>query len=110
MWLYMVCGGALGEPPSHTLRMAAPRIVQLAVCTPDLKPLQPTPLRGSAHSAALLRPGLLPSPTPASGCLQGPAHAIMMTLKSSQFQGSRRNVKSSMQKPRASILMRDSKV
>lgn len=50
--------------------------------------------------------GPLAAPTPASG----PAHAIVMTLKSSQFQGSRRNVKSSMQKPRASILMRDSKV
>lgn len=54
---------------------------------------------------------LLPSsPSSTSGCAPGPAHAIVMTLKSSQFQGSRRNVKSSMQKPRASILMRDSKV
>ena len=33
-----------------------------------------------------------------------------MTMKSSQFHGSRRNVKLSMQKPLDSILMRDSKV
>lgn len=37
-------------------------------------------------------------------------HAMEMTMKSSQFHGSRRNVKSSMQKPLDRILMRDSKV
>jgi len=37
-------------------------------------------------------------------------HAMEMTMKSSQFHGSRRNVKLSMQKPLDSILTRDSKV
>lgn len=37
-------------------------------------------------------------------------HAMTMTLKSSQFQGSRRKVKGPTQNPLASILMSDSKV
>ena len=37
-------------------------------------------------------------------------YAMEMTMKSSQFQGSRRNVKLSIAKPRATILVRDSKV
>lgn len=110
MWLYMAGGGAVGEPPNQTLGMETPRAVQLTVFILDLKPLQSTPRRGAACSATLSE--AWPSPLP---CLSlrmplTPAHAIMMTLKSSQFQGSRRNVKSSMQKPRASTLMRDSNV
>lgn len=87
----------------------SPRIGQPTVCTPDPPPGSP-PSEGRPPRLPCLRPGPLPFPSRAPGRPQGPAHAIMMTLKSSQFQGSRRNVKSSMQKPRASILMRDSKV
>lgn len=75
-------------------------------CDPHGSPLP----KGQPTQLPSLKPGPLPSPSSALGRPLGPAHAIMMTLKSSQFQGSRRNVKSSMQKPRASILMRDSKV
>lgn len=37
-------------------------------------------------------------------------HAMTMTLKSSQFQGSLKNVNFPKQKPRAKILTRDSNV
>ena len=109
---YVLCGGHPdGQPPSQTRRVTGPGKVQPTVCMPDHSPAaqprrvtQPTQLPSP-------RPGPLPSLASASRRPPGaPAHAIMMTLKSSQFQGSRRNVKSSMQKPRARILMRDSKV
>lgn len=42
--------------------------------------------------------------------LKRETYANVMTVKSSQFHGSRRNVKSSKQKPLARILISDSKV
>lgn len=103
------CGGGIGRASKPDPSNGSPSN-QAAHGAPARHPRSP-PLPGSQHTQLpSLRPGPLPSPSSASGCPPGPAHAIVMTLKSSQFQGSRRNVKSSMQKPRASILMRDSKV
>lgn len=110
------CGaGAQGWRGTARVSKPDPGVTALESDSPPSAHLTPPspgspPSEGRPPRLPCLRPGPLPFPSRAPGRPQGPAHAIMMTLKSSQFQGSRRNVKSSMQKPRASILMRDSKV
>lgn len=55
-------------------------------------------------------PSVWPGVAPHSADGERGTHAMIITLKSSQFHGSRRKVKACRQKPRARILTRDSKV